>query len=102
MAPRERDRDSTCSSETLRARYEELKTLRETQPEREAAAARSALDKCRSTSDDLVGALRAEVAKLQEKQPPVSVALEELRAENAALRTQLATANAAAATARGR
>ena len=86
-------------ADSLRERYEELRALRETQPEKEAAAARKALDKSREASELLVAALRAEVAKLQEKQPPVSVALEELRAENAALRTQLATANAAAASA---
>lgn len=93
----ERDHHSSITDERLRQRYDELRALRETQPEKEAAAARKALDKSREASELLVAALRAEVAKLQEKQPPVSVALEELRAENAALRAQLDEKTAAAA-----
>ena len=86
----------SISDERLRQRYEELRALRETQPEKEATAARKALDKSREASDLLVATLRAELAKLQQ---PESTALQELRAENAALRGQLAEVASAASSA---
>ena len=73
----------SISDERLRQRYEELRALRETQPEKEATAARKALDKSREASDLLARSSGA-------CQTPTESQLQELRAENAALRGQLA------------
>ena len=50
-------RDST-GDDRLRERYEELRLLRETQPEREAAACKQAMQKNRAATDKLVASLR--------------------------------------------
>lgn len=68
VSERERDedeRDAACD-DRLRSRYDELRLLRETQPEREAAAARKALEALRKASDSLVASLRDELDECKE------------------------------------
>jgi hypothetical protein len=89
-----RERDSLSSEDRLRERYEELKQLRETQPERDAAHARQALEKHTAASDALVASLRAEIAASKENQQPSAAADETLRKENAELRARLAECEA--------
>lgn len=95
-------RDST-GDDRLRERYEELRLLRETQPEREAAACKQAMQKNRAATDKLVASLREQLAAAQQGAPAASsancdenAALAELRAENAELKRQLESASAAA------
>lgn len=88
----------------LRERYDELRVLRETQPERESAACKEMMQKSKAASDKLIASLREQLAAAQQgkQQPPANdneEALTTLRAENAQLRRQLETANAAAASA---
>ena len=76
-------------------RYDELRELRETEAEADAAKMRKALQSTRDKSERLISSLREELA--QQKQSTVdltsAVALaEKLEAENAALRQQLAAA----------
>ena len=106
MRSREHHRRDSTGDARLRERYNELIMLRETQPEREAAAAREAMQKNRAASDALVASLRSQLAAAQQGvAPPAgsgdeSAELTQLRAENAELRRQLAeapTAGAAAA-----
>lgn len=87
-------------SDLTRERYEELKLLRITQPEREAAAARKALEKHTAASDALVASLRAQLATAQPSGAcsGADVGAEAaLRAENAELRSKLEEAQTAAA-----
>lgn len=86
----------------IHARYESLVNLRETQPERAAAAATSALQKSRKSSEALIAALRAEIDAYKENKQlaagcTASMPSDELtaaRAESADLRRQLADARA--------
>jgi hypothetical protein len=84
----------------IHARYETLVNLRETQPERAAAAATSALQKSRKSSEALIAALRAEIDAYKENKQlgcTASMPSDELtaaRAESADLRRQLADARA--------
>ena len=84
----------------IHARYETLVNLRETQPERAAAAATSALQKSRKSSEALIAALRAEIDAYKENKQlgcTASLPSDELtaaRAESADLRRQLADARA--------
>ena len=79
------------SGDQMRERYEQLKLLRVTQPEREAAAARKALEKVTSSSDELVASLRAQLAAAQGQGGDGS-SEKSLRAENADLRKRLEAA----------
>ena len=100
--PRHRLRMSEALVDDIHARYESLVNLRETQPERAAAAATSALLKSRKSSEAIITALRAEIDSYKEnKQLPsgctASLPFDELtaeRAESADLRRQLADARA--------
>ena len=83
------------SGDQMRERYEQLKLLRVTQPEREAAAARKALEKVTSSSDELVASLRAQLAAAQGQGGDGS-SEKALRAENADLRKRLEAAEAIA------
>jgi hypothetical protein len=96
----ERERDSvSLADERLRERYEELRSLRETQPEREASHARQALQKCRTSSDALVAQLKAQLAAVQSGSGVASEdEVAQLKAENAELRRQLAATTAPPAT----
>ena len=97
----ERDeRLEASAGDRLRDRYEDLKQLRITQPEREAAAARQALEKHTSASDALVASLRKQLEDARTQQPVAGSENESdaaLRAENAELRRQLEAAKAASA-----
>ena len=66
-------RDST-GDDRLRERYEELRLLRETQPEREAAACKQAMQKNRAATDKLVASLREQLAAAQQGAPAASSA----------------------------
>ncbi len=103
------DRRDSLSDERLRERYEDLRSLRETQPEREATAAQAALAKLTTDSEALVASLRKQIAHLKRSSPTtvvepeggaaeladaVSLA-EKLQAENARLKSEAAKAAAA-------
>ena len=103
------DRRDSLSDERLRERYEDLRSLRETQPEREATAAQAALAKLTTDSEALVASLRKQIAHLKRSSPTtvvepeggaaeladaVSLA-EKLQAENARLKSEVAKAAAA-------
>ena len=96
---------SLAPLEDVKSRYEELVNLRETQPEREAAAAISALQKSRRSSEALISALRAEILACKENHPAGGIAAAacvtnpsaELTAENERLRSELDQARAALA-----
>ena len=99
MAPSIREREHHDESDSpsqskLRDRYEELKALRLTQPEREAQAARKTLEKHTKAADALVASLRAQLAAAggTEAPPPPTPADDsaKLREENAELKRQLA------------
>ena len=74
--------------------------MRETVPEREAAAARKALERSHNASEALVTSLRGELQRVKEgaPTPPATddAAVATLRSENAELRRQLAERPAAA------
>lgn len=57
---------ASLSVPDLQSRYETLVSLRETQPEREAARAITALKNHRGTSESLIKALRTEIAACKE------------------------------------
>lgn len=102
-------RVSDVSEDQLRKRYKELSALRETQPERECAAARSALEKTVASSETLVTSLRTELAQLKRSAPDAQsasdelarakAAAEQLQEENGELQRRLAAAEAVAETA---
>ena len=88
----------------LRERYDELRVLRETQPERESSACKEMMQKSKAASDKLIALLREQLAAAQQgKQQPEAKATEQalttLRAENTKLHHQLEIANAAASAA---
>ena len=97
------------ADDRLRKRYQDLVQIRETQPEREAAAACEALEKNRSASDALIASLREQVALAKENQSlqrsttaqcPTAVE-QQLRAETDELKRQLADARLALQQQRG-
>ena len=105
MPSRERDHHdvevSSGADDRMRKRYEELKLLRVTQPEREAAASRKALEKHTAAADALVASLRAQLAAANPTAGSTSAeedkAVAALRKENADLRRKLEEAQRGAA-----
>ena len=94
-------RDHHASADDkIRSRYDELRVLRETQPEREAAACREAMHKSRQAAETLIVSLKEQLAAAQQAQAPAAVqeseALAALRTENEQLRRQLAASQATA------
>ena len=99
-----RERDECEGGDTLRDRYESLKLLRLTQPEREASAALKALEKATTASDALVASLRKQIVAAGGTPTDTTAAdeaeqeLVQLRADNASLRAELDSAPSASAT----
>ena len=85
-------RPSVDLDRTLRARYEDLLNIRETKPEREAAASRQALERHMTATEALVASLHADLERARAAPLPAPDAADAaaLRDDNAALREECA------------
>ena len=101
LAQRERDHHDSAEA-GLRERYEELRELRETLPEKEAARMHQAMQKVQATADKVIKDLRQQ---LEQQRSNATEALqgvtmaESLHAENEKLRAELQQARAGLPTA---
>ena len=85
-------------SGALKRQYNELRELRETQPEKQAASMAQAMEKSRASSEALISSLRSELEEHRRNEIELSQAVsmaESLQSENTLLRQELARAGGA-------